>query len=332
MVERADILSYIEQYAEFEQHGNEFWCCSPLNPNDNDPSFSVNRENHMWYCYSTGQGGNLIEFIKLYNHTSFVGALNILATYLGVTIEHEPDTLQILREMKRFRVKPKIREPTKPHLLLPENYMDIFQHRPITEWENEFITPEIADYFEVRYAPNDNALVFPVRDLGGNIINVKGRRLGNEWKEETGKKKAKYFHYFNMQGDIDFFWGWAEATDGAFRNKIMVLVEAEKSVMQAFGYGHNNVVAMGTSHITDYQLRTLVRQQLPVVLAVDKDKMLAIRSDDNFFKLSRMIDCYTLSDSEGLLGEKDSPTDRGKEVFERLLDNKERFKWRAKCQ
>ena len=75
-----------------------------------------------------------------------------------------------------------------------------------------------------------------------------------------------------------------------------------------------------------------MRQQLPVVLAVDKDKMLAIRSDDNFFKLSRMIDCYTLSDSEGLLGEKDSPTDRGKEVFEKLLDNKERFKWRAKCQ
>ena len=51
LLSNVSILEYISQYAEFEKKGSEYWCNSPLNTNDLTPSFSVNVEKQIFYCF-----------------------------------------------------------------------------------------------------------------------------------------------------------------------------------------------------------------------------------------------------------------------------------------
>lgn len=41
---------------------NDWWAISPLNPNEKDPSFHITPKG--WYCFSTQQGGGVLELVK----------------------------------------------------------------------------------------------------------------------------------------------------------------------------------------------------------------------------------------------------------------------------
>ena len=83
LLERVDIIEYISQYAELKEKGREYWCCSPLTSKDHTPSFSVDKEKQMFYCFSTGCGGNIFSFIMEYHHVNFKQAIEILCKYCG---------------------------------------------------------------------------------------------------------------------------------------------------------------------------------------------------------------------------------------------------------
>ncbi len=88
LLEKADIAEYISQYADLKERNGEMWCLSPLTK-EKTPSFSVNREKQVFYDFSSGQGGNLIDFIKAYNKCSVAAAVRLLKKYLGVNDKNE---------------------------------------------------------------------------------------------------------------------------------------------------------------------------------------------------------------------------------------------------
>ena len=57
-----------------------------------------------------------------------------------------------------------------------------------------------------------------------------------------------------------------------------------------------------------------------VTFALDKE--IDIRQDKNIQKLKQYVNVDYLWDKDNLLGEKDSPVDKGKEVFKRLYECK----------
>ena len=77
LIDSVDILEYISQFSEFEEKNGEYWALSPLKEEET-PSFSVNTEMNRFYDFSSGKGGNVLSFIKAYNHCSDSKAADIL--------------------------------------------------------------------------------------------------------------------------------------------------------------------------------------------------------------------------------------------------------------
>ena len=51
-------------------------------------------------------------------------------------------------------------------------------------WESEGISRASLDRFQVFYDSFSDRLVYPIRNMGGQIVNIGGRALDPEWKEK----------------------------------------------------------------------------------------------------------------------------------------------------
>ena len=80
---------------------------------------------------------------------------------------------------------------------------------------------------------------------------------------------------------------------------------------------------MQGANITELQMKKILALKANVVIAFDKDKKL--KDINKILKeLSQFTNVYYILDTE-FLGDKDSPVDKGKEVFEKLLQEKKRY-------
>jgi len=80
ILHRINFTEFINQYTLLNSKG--YGLC-PLHPERN-PSFSVNAEKGLWYCFGCQQGGNVFNFVMINEGISFKGALKILAEYLNI--------------------------------------------------------------------------------------------------------------------------------------------------------------------------------------------------------------------------------------------------------
>ena len=62
LISKINIVDYIGQYADLIKKNGAYWCCSPLNPNDTDPSFEISEELQRFYDFSTE---NMVVFFNL---------------------------------------------------------------------------------------------------------------------------------------------------------------------------------------------------------------------------------------------------------------------------
>lgn len=317
---RADIVEYVSQYVELVFKNGEYWGHSPFNEKDMNPSFSVNKEKQVYMDFSSGKSGGILGFIQEYHKCSFCEAIQILKEYLNIdekTIYIE--TPQIIKTLKRYKICQK-KEKKIERKVLPQDYMDKFSDHKITLWEEEGISPEIMEKYGVRYDTQKDVICFPVYDTNGNLINVKGRNVSPEWKKLG---LSKYFYYFKVKV-LDYMWGFNFKKDIIKSSGEIIIFEGEKSVMKMDGWGIENSVAICNGALTDEQLIILIKLGVNVVFALDKDK--DPTKDENIKKLTRYCVVEYIKDTKNLLGEKDSPCDKGLEVWNTLYKERRRLK------
>lgn len=312
LIEKVDIVEYISQYVNLTLKGQEYVGLSPFT-NEKTPSFFVNPDKHLWYCFSCGEGGTIIQFVRKYHKVSYEQAVKMIASWAHIMLTNEEPMLKIIRHYKKKEEELTIREE------LPSDIMNKFKDITIQSWIKEGIPREILEKYSVKYDDNACRIVFPVWDIDGKLINVKGRAAHPRWKDFG---MAKYIYYYPL-GKNDFFWGYHWHLQDVLAKNEIILVEGEKSVMKLEACGINNAVAMATSHLSKAQAQILMKLHTNIVVALDKDK--DPKQDKNLMNLARYNNCYIMVDKENLLDEKDAPIDKGIEVFRKLYDQKERL-------
>lgn len=318
LIDSVDILEYISQYAEFEEKGGEYWCLSPLK-SENTPSFSVRKETNTFYCFSSGRGGNVLSFIRYYNHCSFSEAVEILKKYVGIDGEMKPSKkLAAVEVAKKYKGKKKQAKVSHTKIL-PDDYMLRYERNPdkLSVWEAEGISEASLERFQVAYDSFSDRLVYPIRNTSGEIVNIGARTLDPEWKQ---KKLRKYSYLFSWDGGMNTVFGLAENRDEILRKKEVILFEGAKSVMIADSWGIKNTGALLTSHLSQFQMKILAKLGVRVVFALDKE--VVIRDDPNIAKLKRYISVEYIWDRDGLLDDKDSPVDKGVDTFMKLYEGR----------
>ena len=86
--ERLDIVDVIGSYVKLDKAGRNYKAKSPFT-NEKTPSFYVSPERQLYYCFSSGKGGDMFSFVQDIESTDFKGSLKILADRAGITLEHE---------------------------------------------------------------------------------------------------------------------------------------------------------------------------------------------------------------------------------------------------
>lgn len=321
LIDSVDILEYISQYADFEEKGGEYWCLSPLK-SENTPSFSIRKETNTFYDFSSGKGGNVLNFIRFYNRCSFDEAVEILKKYAGCDGEVVPKKKMAAIEVaKRYRGRKKQAKVAQTKVL-PNDYMLRYERNPekLAVWEAEGISKASLERFQVAYDSFSDRLVYPIRNVNGEIVNVGARTLDPNWKQ---KKLRKYSYMFSWEGGMNTVFGLAENRDEILRKKEVILFEGAKSVMIADSWGIRNTGALLTSHLSQFQMKILAKLGVRVVFALDKE--VVIRDDPNIARLKRYVEVRYYFDKNNLLDDKDSPVDKGEAIFRSLYENSKRY-------
>jgi DNA primase len=310
------IEDYIGQYVELTEQNGELFGLSPFRQ-ENTPSFSVTPATQLFYDFSSHIGGNVLTFIEKYHKCSFKEAVNILKQYANIDDNYVDTRLTSTKIIKRFKPIQKKARETK-HTILDENYMSRYEKDTdkLNVWADEGISYEVMEKYQVRYDPFSNRLVYPIRDLQGNIISIKGRTLDKDYKE----KKLRKYTYFQSIGDLDIIFGYYEHLQNFKDKKEIILFEGEKSVMLCDTWEIYNTGAILTSHLNPLQINILLKLGVKIVFALDKE--INIKEDDNIKKLSKFLKIEYIKDCNNILTEKDAPVDKGKDVWLELYERR----------
>ncbi|MBR3503984.1 MAG: DNA primase [Clostridia bacterium] len=75
---RVEITDVVAEYVELKQKGRRFWGRCPFH-GEKTPSFSVDSEAQMFYCFGCHKGGTVINFIMEIERMEFMEAVKLLA-------------------------------------------------------------------------------------------------------------------------------------------------------------------------------------------------------------------------------------------------------------
>ena len=83
VLEKVNILDIVSQYVKLRRTGRNFVGLCPFHK-EKTPSFTVNTEKQIYYCFGCHEGGNAVNFLAKYERTTFSEALETLAHQLGI--------------------------------------------------------------------------------------------------------------------------------------------------------------------------------------------------------------------------------------------------------
>lgn len=232
-----------------------------------------------------------------------------------------------------------INQPEKERPELPKYspaLMEYFPNALPYYWLAEGITPEVMVKYGIRMDTINEKIVIPHHDIHGNLVGIRGRAY-NWFDLENG---AKYMPIFI--GDTCYNHPLGENLYGIYQNaetirrtKKCVIFESEKSVLQSASYyGNNNyTVAVCGSSISETQVSLLLSLGIEeVVIAFDRenDEFPLSEATSKYREkicglasmFSPYVNTYYIMDTFGKLRFKDSPSDRGKDTLEFLLNKK----------
>ncbi len=300
---RLDIVEIVGDYMQLRKAGTSFKAPCPFHQ-EKTPSFFVSQDKQIWHCFGCGEGGDMFSFIMRIEGMEFPEALRFLAEKAGVKLEHRHDDGQKsekrrLLEVNRLAAKlyhkillesPKaeaarayvrkraLTDETVEQFMLgfaPDSWeatMSFLTERGFTE--QEIFKAGLAVKSERGTGQYDRfrgRLMFPIRDLQGEVIGFTGRIMpGPDGKDPEGPK------YVNTPQTLVYnksraLYGIHLARQAIRQERTAVVVEGNMDVIASHQAGVRNVIASSGTALTDEHLNVLKRFADRLVLSFDGD-------------------------------------------------------------
>lgn len=245
---------------------------------------------------------DLICFVK---NISFPESLKWTCDLFGIdyyNYEQElPESLQILRMLKEMN-SVESGEETKPLKPISEKILSYYIPIGNKMFLNDNISLSIQEEFGISYDPQSNRVTIPLRDSLGTLCGIKGRYFG-----EPDEYHPKYL-YLEPCSKSKILYGYYENKEYIKNSTKLFIVESEKSVMQLAGMDYRNVVSTGGKTISKHQVELITRTGCIPIIAFDADvQEEELKSIADMFMDG--ISVYAIIDKDGILNEKQSPSD-----------------------
>lgn len=227
----------------------------------------------------------------------------------------------------------------KPFNVIDEKVLDQFYDYYHESFYNDNISFATLKKFEIKYDILNRRVIIPVRDKTGELIAIRCRNLDEDLIQEGKKYMPIILNNKLLSAPSgQYFYGLHQNEENIRLSRRVVLVEAEKSVLQyetMFPNG-NISLALSSSNLSDYQVQLLKNLQVEeVIIALDKEfetvgtkeeELYLLKIQKTILKKLNFCKVYLLWDVKGLLNKKDSPTDRGRDTYLELYKNRRYLK------
>ena len=185
------------------------------------------------------------------------------------------------------------------------------------------ILPSSQVKFNIGFSEENNRITIPHYNEHGEIIGVMGR-IDLDSDEITNFKYLPLIPFPKHK----YLYGLYQNKEYIKESKEVYIFEAEKSVLQCDSFGVHNTTALGGNQISITQVEQLLKLGVSeIVLCMDEGLIIdAIKRDIQTIKsccFMRDIKIKVMIDKENKYmkkGSKVSPSDQGKEIFEKLCD------------
>lgn len=292
----ADIVDVISDYLDLKQRGRNYVAVCPFH-DDHSPSLVVSRERQMFTCFTCKTSGNVFSFVMKYESVSFPEAVQIVAKKIGYTLKGDFSNFQESKYKKEYEIMDFV---TKYYT---NNINTTSGINALKYLENRGITKDIIKEFNIglaldirddlynillkkNYSLQDlsdlglvnkinlnvydtfiNRIMIPIENLQGNVVGFTGRIYNGE--EDTAKylntKETKIF----KKGSILF--NYHNARNAIRETKTVVVVEGNMDAITLSAKGIKNVVALMGVAMSQVQIDTLKKLNVPIILMLDND-------------------------------------------------------------
>lgn len=293
--------------------GDYYQCANP--DGDNKAAITVYCNNNLTtinYTRDISKGKNngtdIFSLVEFFEDVNFFKALNLICTWVGINYYYDfdadlPESLRLTKLILEMQQGDSISNDDTALKPISENILGYYCNCVNQLFADDGIDYVTQQLFEVGYDESTNRITIPIRDEIGSLVGVKGRLLSKSISENELK-----YTYLEPCAKAKLLYGLPFTFESIRRNKLCYIVEAEKGVQQLWSYGYSNSVATCGKKISNTQIEKLTRLCVDLVFLFDKD-VSRQELDEIADRFIDGVNIYAAIDKQGILLEKESPTD-----------------------
>ena len=349
LLHKTDLVSLVSEYVPLSQKSGRLWGCCPFH-NEKTPSFSVQPDKQMYYCFGCHAGGGAIQFVREVERLPFVDAVKFLAQRAGMELPNEVDDSALRQERAyKERLYAACKEAAlfyHKQLLAPEGKaaQEYLSKRGVggklatrfglgfalDTWDGltnyltgkgytkkELIDAGLAIRSKNRegcYDAYRNRVIFPIIAANGRVIGFGARTMRKD-------EQPKYLNtgdtpIYNKRNNL-----YALNTQRGKHPADLVMVEGYMDVISLHAAGIDNAVASLGTALTQQQARLMKRYVERVYISYDGDaagQNATLRGLDILAKEGLEVKVITIP---GDMDPDDYVRKMGKEAFLKLKDD-----------
>ena len=311
---RLKVSQVVGKTVQLKKRGKEFIGLSPFK-NEKSPSFTVNDEKEFYHCFSSGEHGNIFDFLMKTKSVGFGEAVRALAAEAG---------MQPYR-FSNFDQKKDLRFQTYKNIF--KEYSNYFHQQLFNSNNNEAaeyllkrgLDKKTIEEFNLGYVPYQNSfyeqllkkysdeeisltglyykndktgkyidrfnsrITFPVNNITGDTIAFGGRIIREgKLAKYINSPETEFYKKGNMLFNLD------KAKDTRSKTDEVVIVEGYMDVVSVYSSGIKNVIANSGTALTERQISLIWKFFTNPIICLDGDESgqkAALRIAEKLFPL-----------------------------------------------
>lgn len=318
-------------------NGDNFECQTVCH-HGNSSKLYYYKESKLFYCYTHCGSMNIFNFIMNAKKYEFKDAILYISKKFNIgTTQHFEGFSSAKVENPGELLNNKLKEPEEiVYNKLDKSILNDFYDFYHKLWIDDHITTTSMRKFNIKYNILENQIIIPHYNSDNDLIGVRARNLNNDLVEDGKKYLPIYYDNKVLKhatgGNL---YGLNKNKEAIENKRKCILFESEKSVMQLESYypGSSIGLCLSGSSLTTHQLKILKKLNIEeVVIGLDKEfdeigddrEVFFAKRIEKVFgnKLKPFFRVSVLWDTNNILEKKDSPTDKGREIFDELYKNR----------
>ena len=294
---RLKVSQVVGKSVQLKKRGKEFIGLSPFK-NEKSPSFTINDEKEFYHCFSTGEHGNIFDFLMKTKSIGFGEAVRTLATEAGMqpyrfsNFDKKKDLRfqnykNIFKDYSDFFHKQIFEENNKEASVylsnrrLNKNIIEEF-NLGYVPWKNNFYEELLKKYTEEDisltglYYKNDKTgkyvdrfnsrIIFPVNNIVGDTIAFGGRIIReSKLAKYINSPETEFYKKGNMLFNLD------KAKNSRAETDEVIIVEGYMDVVSVYSSGIKNVIANSGTALTERQINLVWKFFTNPIICLDGD-------------------------------------------------------------